>query len=103
MEINTRTLSAHLHGVSRHTLKQLKFVLPGGLVTYALGTLARLGALLGEDRGWARYVALLPASALARWCTNCGVDFDVEFIFARGAHTSGYHMQLVVCSPTGMT
>ena len=45
---------AHL---SSHTLKQLKFVLPGGLVTYLFGTLTRFWRLV-EDRGWARYVLL---------------------------------------------
>jgi len=44
---------AHL---SRHTLKQLKFVLPGGLVTYALGTLARFWKLV-ESNGWAKMSA----------------------------------------------
>jgi len=44
---------AHL---SSHTLKQLKFVLPGGVVTYVLGTLARFWRLV-ESNGWARMSA----------------------------------------------
>ncbi|KAH8118053.1 hypothetical protein DFH11DRAFT_1699364 [Phellopilus nigrolimitatus] len=43
--------------LSRHTLKQLKFVLPGGLVTYLLGTVARFWQLVEEENGWARLYA----------------------------------------------
>lgn len=49
---------AHL---STHTLKQLKFVLPGGVVTYFLGTLARFWRLV-ESHGWAKYVYFSPSS-----------------------------------------
>ena len=41
--------------LSRHTLKQLKFVLPGGVATYLLGTVAKLGQLLENESRWARY------------------------------------------------
>jgi len=45
--------------MSQHTLKQLKFVLPGGLVTYLLRSVPRLWDLLENDRGshWARLSA----------------------------------------------
>lgn len=39
--------------LSRHTLKQLKFVLPGGLVTYLLDTHARFWRLVEGGNGWA--------------------------------------------------
>jgi hypothetical protein len=52
---------------SRHSLKQLKFVLPGGLVTYLLDTINRLlelvsGEVKGDGRNyssWAKYVTTL--------------------------------------------
>lgn len=53
-DLSSRHL-AFLH-LSRHTLKQLKFVLPGGLVTYVLGTTARFWRLVEEEHGWARCV-----------------------------------------------
>ena len=49
---------------SRHTLKQLKFVLPGGLVTYLLGTVARFWNLVEKESGWARYVFIVPYSLM---------------------------------------
>lgn len=68
----TSALSSHLRGVSRNTVKQLKFVLPGGLVTYVLGTLAKLGALLGEESSrWARCVVLY-------MCSLESNDFDAH-------------------------
>ncbi|KAI0749600.1 hypothetical protein C8Q80DRAFT_1162851 [Daedaleopsis nitida] len=45
---------------SRHTLKQLKFVLPGGLVTYYLDSHnVLLSILKGDDgvQGWGRFAA----------------------------------------------
>lgn len=48
--------------LSRHTLKQLKFVVPGGAVTYVLGTLARFWHLVEEERGWPRCVFLFVTS-----------------------------------------
>ncbi|EJD06585.1 uncharacterized protein FOMMEDRAFT_17095 [Fomitiporia mediterranea MF3/22] len=51
------TSSKAFLNLSRHTLKQLKFVLPGGAVTYLLGTLARFWQLVEEETGWARVYA----------------------------------------------
>ncbi|THH09155.1 hypothetical protein EW145_g2221 [Phellinidium pouzarii] len=61
---------AHL---SRHTLKQLKFVLPGGFVTYVLGTLARFWQLVEEESGWARLYA--------RMSLACGLMTVVLFLY----------------------
>ncbi|KAM5538571.1 hypothetical protein V8D89_001413 [Ganoderma adspersum] len=47
---------------SRHTLKQLKFVLPGGLLTYYFDSYNLLLRLLngeGGDQGWSRFSARL--------------------------------------------
>ncbi|KAI0925743.1 hypothetical protein AcW1_008096 [Taiwanofungus camphoratus] len=47
--------------LSRHTLKQLKFILPGGFVTYYLGTRGEFWRIAkGEvdDDGWGRLAAL---------------------------------------------
>ncbi|PIL29805.1 hypothetical protein GSI_08011 [Ganoderma sinense ZZ0214-1] len=47
---------------SRHTLKQLKFVLPGGLLTYYFDSYNVLIRLLngeGGDQGWSRFSARL--------------------------------------------
>ncbi len=46
-----------LMSFSRHTLKQLKFVLPGGLLTYYFDSYNVLLRILngeGEDHGWSR-------------------------------------------------
>jgi len=43
--------------LSRHTQKQLKFLLPGGCVTYAFGTTAKFWQLVETDQGWARMSA----------------------------------------------
>lgn len=46
--------------VSRHTLKQLKFILPGGLITYYLGSHAALWRIVNGEAhitGWGRYVS----------------------------------------------
>ena len=53
--LSTGNVFIHL---SRHTLKQLKFVVPGGAVTYVLGTLARIWHLVEEETGWPQYVAV---------------------------------------------
>ena len=44
--------------LSRHTLSQLKFVLPGAAITYYLGTHEVFWNLLSEvgRNGWARYI-----------------------------------------------
>jgi len=47
--------------VSRHTLKQLKFILPGGLITYYLGSHATFWRIVNGDadvEGWGRLAAL---------------------------------------------
>ncbi|KAH9949912.1 hypothetical protein B0H21DRAFT_687617 [Amylocystis lapponica] len=47
--------------LSRHTLRQLKFILPGGVVTYFLGTHVALWRLVRGQvavDGWARIAAL---------------------------------------------
>ncbi|EPS94485.1 hypothetical protein FOMPIDRAFT_1038833 [Fomitopsis schrenkii] len=46
--------------VSRHTLKQLKFILPGGLITYYLGSHAALWRIVNSEEqitGWSRLAA----------------------------------------------
>lgn len=45
-----------MSSLSRHTLKQLKFVLPGALVTYLLDTLPHFWHLVVDDHAhsWAR-------------------------------------------------
>jgi len=43
--------------LSRHTLKQLKFVLPGGLVTYVFDTWTRFWELVEQEKGWATFSA----------------------------------------------
>ncbi|KAI5122302.1 hypothetical protein M0805_002378 [Coniferiporia weirii] len=59
--------------LSRHTLKQLKFVLPGGLVTYLLGTVARFWQLVEKGSGWARLYA--------RTSLVCGLLTVVLFLY----------------------
>lgn len=55
---SVRFSSGHIFvNLSKHTLKQLKFVLPGGVVTYLLGTIAKLGQLLEDESRWARIYA----------------------------------------------
>ncbi|PAV16038.1 hypothetical protein PNOK_0765800 [Pyrrhoderma noxium] len=54
VNLSARHSVVHL---SRHTLKQLKFVLPGGVATYLLGTVAKLGQLLENESRWARIYA----------------------------------------------
>jgi hypothetical protein len=48
--------------LSRHTLRQLKFVIPGGAITYYLGThevFWRMVNGIGWD-GWGRCVTMIP-------------------------------------------
>ena len=48
--------------LSRHTLKQLKFILPGGLITYYLGSHVAFWRLVKGQAGadsWARYVLII--------------------------------------------
>ena len=62
---------------SRHSLKQLKFVLPGGLVTYLFDTINRLILLLAQDgesgvkvSGWTRWGATIPCVSVCRSLTR---------------------------------
>jgi len=48
-------MASHL---SRHTLRQLRFVLPGGALTYWLGTLEELQHVWASASGWARPLVL---------------------------------------------
>ena len=50
-----------LVSLSRHTLKQLKFVLPGGALTYYFDSHNLLLRILGGEQGshgWAAYVPI---------------------------------------------
>ncbi|KAF8554384.1 hypothetical protein OG21DRAFT_1508931 [Imleria badia] len=55
--------SPHLHALSRHTLRQLKFIIPGAAVTFFLNTHRILFSLLSTPNAspgdWSRTVALL--------------------------------------------
>lgn len=54
--------SSALVSLSRHTLRQVKFILPGGLITFSLGThdiYLRLLKGEGDVGGWAQYAYFL--------------------------------------------
>jgi hypothetical protein len=51
--------------VSRHTLRQLKFVVPGGAITYWLNTTQRFwDVIYGASKGWGRCVVVIIGVAL---------------------------------------
>ncbi|KAI0077901.1 hypothetical protein K474DRAFT_1642471 [Panus rudis PR-1116 ss-1] len=57
-------MSTLLASLSRHTLRQLKFILPGGLITFWLDTYHEfVRVLLGEQGSFARTFALLSVAA----------------------------------------
>ena len=76
----------YLMSLSRHTLRQLKFILPGGLITYYLGSHAALWRIVnGEARitGWDRYVAR------GTILSSCPFTYDVGHVVSPRMAPSG--------------
>ena len=60
--------------LSRHTLRQLKFIVPGGIVTFWLRSHEAFWAIVNGDAtsgGWAWSVSLLSCSACFPMTPSC--------------------------------